>query len=69
MSLQATATSQECLKFLKEIQFGGSHDFSARPFQHSGAISNLYADATTTFLKVIFLKLAHFLFPALQVCG
>ncbi|XP_024032955.1 CCR4-NOT transcription complex subunit 1 [Morus notabilis] len=44
---------EECLKFLKEIQFGGSHDFSARPFQHSGAISNLYADATTTFLKVL----------------
>ncbi|PON57727.1 CCR4-NOT transcription complex subunit [Trema orientale] len=44
---------EECLKFLKEIQFGGSHDFSTRPFQHSGAISNLYADATTTFLKVL----------------
>ncbi|KAF4401859.1 hypothetical protein G4B88_013146 [Cannabis sativa] len=44
---------EECLKFLKEIQFGGSHDFSTRPFQHSGAISNLYADATSTFLKAL----------------
>ncbi|KAF3440045.1 hypothetical protein FNV43_RR18323 [Rhamnella rubrinervis] len=44
---------EECLKFLKEVQFGGSHDFSARPFQHSGAVSNLYADTTTIFLKVL----------------
>lgn len=44
---------EECLKFLREIQFGGSHDFSARPFQHSGAISNLYSDATSTFLKAL----------------
>lgn len=57
MGLRDTATPQECLKFLREIQFGGSHDFSARPFQHSGAISSLYSDATSTFLKVIFLQL------------
>ncbi|KAL5571856.1 hypothetical protein UlMin_021453 [Ulmus minor] len=44
---------EECLKFLKEIHLGGSQDFSTKPFQHSGAFSNHYVDATPTFLKVL----------------
>ncbi|VVA30197.1 PREDICTED: CCR4-NOT mRNAion complex [Prunus dulcis] len=44
---------EECVKFLKDIQFGGSQDFSTRPFQHSGAVSNLYVDTATTFSKVL----------------
>lgn len=44
---------QECLKFLKEIQTGGTRDFSTRPFQHSGAVSTLYGDTTATFSKVL----------------
>ncbi|XP_048431931.1 CCR4-NOT transcription complex subunit 1 isoform X3 [Pyrus x bretschneideri] len=44
---------EECIKFLKEIQFGGSQDFSTRPFQHSGAVSNIYVDTATIFLKVL----------------
>ncbi|KAM5554755.1 hypothetical protein ABKV19_022924 [Rosa sericea] len=44
---------EECLKFLKEIQAGGTQDFSTRPFQHSGAVSPLYGDTTATFSKVL----------------
>ncbi|XP_004306964.1 PREDICTED: CCR4-NOT transcription complex subunit 1-like [Fragaria vesca subsp. vesca] len=44
---------EECLKFLKEIQAGGTQDFSTRPFQHSGAVSTLYGDTTATFSKVL----------------
>ncbi|KAK9910902.1 hypothetical protein M0R45_034838 [Rubus argutus] len=44
---------EECLKFLKEIQTGGTRDFSTRPFQHSGAVSTLYGDTTATFSKVL----------------
>ncbi|XP_015889443.2 uncharacterized protein LOC107424219 isoform X1 [Ziziphus jujuba] len=44
---------EECLKFLKEVQFGGSHDFSTQPFQRSDAVSNLYAGTTATISKVL----------------
>ncbi|GAV69286.1 Not1 domain-containing protein/DUF3819 domain-containing protein [Cephalotus follicularis] len=44
---------QECLKFVKEIQFGGSQDFSAKPFHHSGAVLNLYMETSSTFLKIL----------------
>ncbi|KAM1140419.1 hypothetical protein ACFX19_041194 [Malus domestica] len=44
---------EECVKFLKEIQFGGSQDFNTRPFQHSGAVSNIYVDTATIFTKVL----------------
>ncbi|XP_050111090.1 uncharacterized protein LOC126589747 isoform X1 [Malus sylvestris] len=44
---------EECIKFLKEIQFSGSQDFSTRPFQHSGAVSNIFVDTATIFLKVL----------------
>uniref|UniRef100_A0A2N9FJB6 CCR4-NOT transcription complex subunit 1-like n=1 Tax=Fagus sylvatica TaxID=28930 RepID=A0A2N9FJB6_FAGSY len=44
---------EECLKFLKEIQFGGSQDFSTKTFHHSGAVLNLYAETSSTFMKVL----------------
>ena len=44
---------QECLKFLKEIQFGGSQDFSTKAFHDSGAVSNLYLETSSTFMKVL----------------
>lgn len=44
---------QECLNFLKEIHFGGSQDFSTKPFHHSGAILNLYMETSSAFLKVL----------------
>lgn len=45
--------SQECLKFLKEIKFGRSHDFSAKRFHHSGAPLNLYMEKILSILKVL----------------
>ncbi|KAL5862252.1 hypothetical protein ACOSQ3_003532 [Xanthoceras sorbifolium] len=44
---------EECLKFLKEIQFGRSQDFSAKPFHHSSALLNLYMEKISTILKVL----------------
>ncbi|XP_007052185.2 PREDICTED: CCR4-NOT transcription complex subunit 1 [Theobroma cacao] len=44
---------EECLKFLKEIQFGGSQEFSAKPFHHTTAVLNLYLEASSTFFKVL----------------
>ncbi|KAB1225230.1 CCR4-NOT transcription complex subunit 1 [Morella rubra] len=44
---------EECLNFLKEIHFGGSQDFSTKPFHHSGAILNLYMETSSAFLKVL----------------
>ncbi|KAK8614783.1 hypothetical protein V6N13_068574 [Hibiscus sabdariffa] len=43
----------ECLKFLKEMQFGGSQEFFAKPFCHSTAVSNLYLEASSTIIKVL----------------
>lgn len=53
---------QECLNFLKEI-FGGSHDFSAKTFHHSGAVLNLYVETSSTFVKVLFLQLSQSVDP------
>lgn len=44
---------QECLKFLKGIHYGGSQDFSTKPFYPSNALSNVYLDTASTFLKVL----------------
>ncbi|XVF79827.1 hypothetical protein PTKIN_Ptkin15bG0021000 [Pterospermum kingtungense] len=44
---------EECLKFLKEIQFGGSQEFSAKPFHHTTAVLNLYFEASSTIFKVL----------------
>ncbi|GMI98283.1 hypothetical protein like AT1G02080 [Hibiscus trionum] len=44
---------EDCLKFLKEIQFSGSQEFSAKPFRHSTAVSNLYLEASSTIIKVL----------------
>ncbi|KAJ4827650.1 hypothetical protein Tsubulata_008272 [Turnera subulata] len=41
---------EECIKFLKEIQLGGSHDFSAKPFHLA---SNVYTETSPTFMKVL----------------
>ncbi|CAK7347840.1 unnamed protein product [Dovyalis caffra] len=45
--------TMECLKFLKEIQLGGSQDFSAKPFHHQSNIVNLYSETSSSFLKVL----------------
>ncbi|XP_039063628.1 CCR4-NOT transcription complex subunit 1-like isoform X2 [Hibiscus syriacus] len=44
---------EECLRFLKEIQFGGSQEFSAEPFRHATAVSNLYLEACSTIIKIL----------------
>ncbi|XVF73469.1 hypothetical protein PTKIN_Ptkin12aG0203600 [Pterospermum kingtungense] len=44
---------EECLKFLKDIQFGGSQEFSAKPFHHATAVLNLYLESSSTFFKVL----------------
>ncbi|XVF33558.1 hypothetical protein REPUB_Repub17cG0178700 [Reevesia pubescens] len=44
---------EECLKFLKDIQFGGSQEFSAKPFHHTTAVLNFYLEASSTFFKVL----------------
>ncbi|KAF7825292.1 CCR4-NOT transcription complex subunit 1 isoform X1 [Senna tora] len=44
---------EECLKFLKDIHFGGSHNLSSKSFHQSTAVLNLYLETTATFLKVL----------------
>ncbi|KAH8516641.1 hypothetical protein H0E87_004840 [Populus deltoides] len=44
---------EECLKFLKEIQPGGSQDFSAKPLHPQSTIVNLYSETGSSFLKVL----------------
>lgn len=46
---------QECLKFLREIQFGAAQ-VSSSSFHHSGAIMDLYSETSSTFLKVLLKK-------------
>ncbi|XP_020538535.1 CCR4-NOT transcription complex subunit 1 isoform X2 [Jatropha curcas] len=46
---------EECLKFLKEVQLGGSQDFSTKPFQHSSSMANIYMENSSTFSST-FLK-------------
>lgn len=48
-----SSSFQECLKFLKEIQSGGSQDFSTKAFHDPGAVSNLYLETSSTFMKVL----------------
>lgn len=55
-----SAIFQECLKFVKEIQFGRSQEFSAKPFNHSGALLNLYMEKISTILKVYLYNLLFF---------
>ncbi|WKA05432.1 hypothetical protein VitviT2T_023400 [Vitis vinifera] len=43
---------EECLKFLREIQFGAAQ-VSSSSFHHSGAIMDLYSETSSTFLKVL----------------
>ncbi|KAE9600761.1 putative CCR4-Not complex component, Not1, CCR4-NOT transcription complex subunit 1, HEAT [Lupinus albus] len=43
----------ECLKFLKDVHLTGSQDLSGKSFHQSGAVLNLYAESTATFLKVL----------------
>ncbi|KAG8653698.1 CCR4-NOT transcription complex subunit 1-like isoform X2 [Manihot esculenta] len=44
---------EECFKFLKEVQHGGSQDFSTKPFHHTSSITNVYLETCSTFLKVL----------------
>ncbi|XP_052210992.1 uncharacterized protein LOC127813907 isoform X2 [Diospyros lotus] len=44
---------EECLKFLKEIQYGRSQEVSADHFSNSSTLQNLYSDTSPTFLKVL----------------
>ncbi|KAM7274567.1 hypothetical protein ACFE04_016433 [Oxalis oulophora] len=44
---------QECLKFAKEVQSGGSQDFSLKPFQRPGAFLNLHVETSLIVLKVL----------------
>ncbi|XP_058008298.1 uncharacterized protein LOC110666945 isoform X2 [Hevea brasiliensis] len=44
---------EECLKFLKEVQLGGSQDFSAKPLYHTSSTTNIYMETSSTFLKVL----------------
>ncbi|XP_019056501.1 PREDICTED: CCR4-NOT transcription complex subunit 1-like [Tarenaya hassleriana] len=44
---------EECLKFIRDIQFGESKGLSSRPFHPSGTIFDLYLDAASSFLKVL----------------
>ncbi|KAJ1439436.1 CCR4-NOT transcription complex subunit 1, TTP binding domain, partial [Sesbania bispinosa] len=44
---------EECLKFLKEVHFGGSRNLSGQSFHQSGAVLNVYTETTATFLKVL----------------
>ncbi|XP_022770231.1 CCR4-NOT transcription complex subunit 1-like isoform X3 [Durio zibethinus] len=44
---------EECLKFLKDIQFSGSQEFSARPFHHTTTVLNFYLETSSTFFKVL----------------
>ena len=46
-------TLQECLKFLKDIHFGGSQNLSGNSFHQSGSVLNLYVETAATFLKVL----------------
>ncbi|XP_061369489.1 uncharacterized protein LOC133312337 [Gastrolobium bilobum] len=44
---------EECLKFIRDVNFGGSQNLSGKSFHQSGALLNLYAETTATFLKVL----------------
>ncbi|KAJ6729920.1 hypothetical protein OIU85_020791 [Salix viminalis] len=44
---------EECLKFLKEIQPGGSQEISAKPFHPQSNIVTLYSETSSSFLKVL----------------
>ena len=50
-----SVTFQECLKFLREIHFGAAQ-VSSGSFHSSGAITDLYSETSSTFLKVLFKK-------------
>ncbi|KAM7260736.1 hypothetical protein ACFE04_026211 [Oxalis oulophora] len=44
---------QECLKFVKDVQSGDAQDFSAKPFQQSGASLNPHMETSLIILKVL----------------
>lgn len=43
---------QECLKFVKNVHFSESDDFTAKSFHPSDPLSDLHLDATTSLMKV-----------------
>ncbi|CAN0841218.1 CCR4-NOT transcription complex subunit 1, partial [Linum grandiflorum] len=44
---------EECLKFLKEAQLGGSQDFAGKPFHHGNAAVNFNINISSAILKVL----------------
>nr|XP_025640967.1 CCR4-NOT transcription complex subunit 1 isoform X1 [Arachis hypogaea] len=53
LSMYMDVFFEECLKFVKDIHFGRSQSLSGKSFHQSGAVLNLYAETTPTFLKVL----------------
>ncbi|XP_019098237.1 PREDICTED: CCR4-NOT transcription complex subunit 1-like isoform X9 [Camelina sativa] len=45
--------AEECLKFVKNVHFSDSEDFTAKHFHPSDPLSDLHLDATTSLLKVL----------------
>ena len=43
---------QECLKFVKNVHFSESEDFTSQHFHPSDPLSDVHLDATTSLLKV-----------------
>ena len=43
---------QECLKFVKNVHFSQSEDFTSKYFHPSDPLSDLHLDATALLLKV-----------------
>ncbi|KAF3523583.1 hypothetical protein F2Q69_00048859 [Brassica cretica] len=45
--------AEECLKFVKNVHFSESEDFTSKHFHPSDPLSDLHLDATTLLLKVL----------------
>ncbi|KAL0866576.1 hypothetical protein Bca101_045694 [Brassica carinata] len=45
--------AEECLKFVKNVHFSESEDFTSKHFHPSDPLSDLHLDATTSLLKVL----------------
>ncbi|KAF8103354.1 hypothetical protein N665_0188s0292 [Sinapis alba] len=45
--------AEECLKFVKNVHFSESEDFTSKHFRPSDPLSDLHLDATTSLLKVL----------------
>ncbi|VVA89571.1 unnamed protein product [Arabis nemorensis] len=45
--------AEECLKFVKDVHFSESEDFTAKHFHPSDPLADLHLDATSSLLKVL----------------